>query len=203
MNENHSMRLWRTMKAAHRDVSGGTAIEFAIVAGIFFTLMFGIIEYGMIMLTKVAIESATVQVGRASSLGNVGAGCAAGDRVCEVKRVVIEKTQGLIDPESVNVSAVVVSSATTSTPRTPDICLDNAATPYPAACSAWQENGGNPTSYDPPAALGGAALGNGGELVEVRVTYLWRVLFPIFRSQFGKNGVLTITSSTVVKNEPF
>jgi hypothetical protein len=40
-------------------------------------------------------------------------------------------------------------------------------------------------------------------MIEVRVTYLWRVMFPMFRSQFGTNGVLTVTSSTVVKNEPF
>ncbi len=184
-----------------RDRRGATAIEFAIVAFAFFILMFAIIEYGLIMLTKVAIEAATIQVSRSASIGAVGAGC--NDRVCEIRRLVQEKTFGLIDAQSVNVTATVVSSPTTATPPKPDICLDNPATPYPPTCTAWQENGGDPLSYNPPAALGATSIGNAGDVVEVRVTYLWRVLFPIFRSYFGNNGVLTISSSTVIKNEPF
>jgi hypothetical protein len=181
---------------------GAAAVEFAIVASAFFMLMFGIIEYGMIQFTKVAIESATIQVSRNASIGTITGGCA--DRVCEVKKLVQQKTQGLVRPESVLVNATVVSVSTTTTPPKPDICLDNVATPYPASCTgSWVENGGNPMEYDPPAGLDAASIGNAGDLVEIRVTYLWRVLFPMFKSYFGPDGVLTISASTVIKNEPF
>lgn len=185
-----------------RDDTGATAVEFAIVAGAFFMLMFGIIEYGMIMLTKVAIESATNQVGRGASIGSVPTGCA--DRVCAVKKAVSDKMSGLVDPRSVVVTANVVSSPTTLTPAIPDICLDTPAVPFPPTgnCSQWVNNDGV-SGYQQTAGLVAGSIGGAGDLVEVRVTYLWRVLFPIFQSRFGSNGVLTISSSTVVKNEPF
>jgi Flp pilus assembly protein TadG len=184
------------------DERGATAVEFALVASSFFMLMFGIIEYGMIQFTKVAIESATIQMSRNSSIGSVTAGCA--DRVCEVKKLVQQKTQGLVRPESVSVTATVISNPTTLTPAKPDICLANPAVPYPVTCvGSYVENSGNPIAYDPPPALTNASIGNAGDLVELRVTYLWRVLFPMFTSYFGTNGVLTISASTVIKNEPF
>jgi hypothetical protein len=96
------------------DRSGATAIEFAVVSGVFFMMMFGIIEYGMIMLTKVAIESATNQVGRSASIGSVATGCA--DRVCSIKKLIADKTAGLVNPQSVLVTSAVVSNPTTVTP---------------------------------------------------------------------------------------
>lgn len=189
------------MHQLKHDQTGAAAVEFAVVAGVFFMLMFGIIEYGMIMLTKVAIESTAIQVGRQASIGNVSAGCA--DRVCEIQRAVAEKTQGLVDAESVNVSTTVISSPTSAAPPVSDICLDNPDNPYPTTCGAWQENNGSPESYDPPSALNGGAVGNGGDLIEIRVTHLWHVLFPMFRSYFGDNGAVTISATTVIKNEPF
>lgn len=183
-----------------RDNRGATAVEFAVVSGVFFMLMFGIIEYGMIMLTKVAIESATNQVGRTASLGNVCGGCV--DRVDSIRQSIAQKTIGLVDPQSVVVTSAVVNNPTTATPPVPDICLDNPNDPYPATCTSWVNNDGV-NGYQQNSGLGAGSIGGAGDLVEVRVTYLWKVLFPVFQSSFGNNGVLTISSSTVVKNEPF
>lgn len=182
--------------------SGAAVIEFAVVSGVFFMLMFGIIEYGMIMMTQIAIESATNQVGRSASIGGVAPGCA--DRVCTIRAIVAEKTASLVDPRSINVSSTVVSSPTTATPPIADICLDNPATPYPptGSCTVFQNNDGI-AGYQQRGSLSTGTIGGAGEVVEIRVTYLWPVLFPLFRSSFGTNGVLTISSSTVVKNEPF
>jgi hypothetical protein len=194
------MRTRPLLRRLRCEQHGATAIEFAVVSGVFFLLLFGIIEFGLIMMTQVAVESATQQVSRSSGIGATAAGCA--DRACSVRAAITQKTLGLINPESVSVSASVVGSATTATPPIPDICLDNPATPYPVTCIKWEENSGNPDEYNPPGALDNAALGGSGALVEIRVTYLWRVLFPVFRSAFGDNGVLTISSATVIKNEP-
>lgn len=191
-----------------RDQLGATAVEFAVVAGAFFMLLFAVIEYGMIQFSKVAIEAATVQVSRASSIGNIGPGCSglptAQQRQCEIQRLVTEKTRGLVRPESVYVTSTVISAPTTNTPARPDMCLDDPTNPYPpsaAQCTgAWVNNSGGP-NYDPPDMTGGNA-GVAGDIVEIRVTYLWRVLFPMFRSYFGNNGVLTISAATVIKNEP-
>lgn len=194
------MNYTQIFRRFRRDDGGATAVEFAVVSGAFFMLIFGIIEYGMIMMTKVAIESATSQVGRSASIGSVGTGCA--DRVCTIRQIIADKTTGLVDPQSVVVTSTVVSSPTTATPPIADICLENPAIPYPASCSSFVNNDGV-SGYQQTGGLSDAAIGGAGDVVEIRVTYLWRVLFPVFQSAFGTNGVLTISSSTVVKNEPF
>ncbi len=193
------LRLLRQLKT---NESGAAAIEFAVVSGVFFMLMFGVIEYGMISLTKIAIESATNQVGRSASIGGLHPGCA--DRVCSIRAIIAEKTASLVDPRSINVSSTVVSSPTTATPPIADICLDNPAIPYPptGGCTVFQNNDGI-AGYQQRGSLSTGTIGGAGDVVEIRVTYLWPVLFPLFRSRFGTNGVLTISSSTVVKNEPF
>lgn len=183
-----------------RDQEGATIIEFALVATIFFTLMLGVIEYGMIMFTKVAIESATQQSGRTAAIGT-GNNNKACDRVCVIRNMVSDKTMGLVSPESVFVTATVVSGSSNA-PTVPDICLDDASNPYPPTCKVYENNNGA-SGYQQQGAINNASVGKAGGLVEIRVTYLWRVLFPLFRSYFGNNGVLTITSTTVVKNEPF
>jgi Flp pilus assembly protein TadG len=200
----HPATLRRRAPRIVAEQSGATIVEFAIVASVFFMLIFAVIEYGLIQFTRVAIESATAQVSRTSSIGGgTVAGCS--DRVCEVKQLIEQKTRGLIGSESVYVTSTVVGSPNSDKPPIPDICIDPPGNPYPASadqCQAHVNNGGGP-GYDPPAALTGGALGAAGDMVEIRATYLWRVLFPPFRAFFGDNGVLTITSSTVVKNEPF
>jgi Flp pilus assembly protein TadG len=205
-----AMKLSRTISRLRRHESGATAVEFAMVAGIFFMLMFGIIEYGLIMLSKVAIESAVMQVSRATSIGTDSyAGCS--DRVCAIKKLVSEKTLGLVKSESVQVTANVVASPSAGTPPVPDICLNQSNDPYPATCpsgSGYINNDGTP-GYQYNGGIDATSIGKGGDLVEIRVTYLWRVLFPMFEmfqsyeGSGGSKGYVVITSSAVIKNEPF
>jgi Flp pilus assembly protein TadG len=180
---------------------GATAVEFAIVASAFFMLLLGVLEYGLIQFTKVQVESAVAQASRDVGIGKVVSGCP--DRVCTVQKLIQDKLQNVIDPQSVRVTAEVVNSPTAAAPAVPDMCLVSVAVPYPPICTgAFVDNNSN-GSYDPPPALTATSLGAPGDMVQVRATYLWRVIFPMFRSYFGTNGVLTITSATVVKNEPF
>ena len=197
------MHSQRFITRIRKNQCGATAVEFAIVSGAFFMLLFGIIEYGLIMYTKVAVETIVQQSARDVSIGKVVPGCV--DRACSIRRLIEQRAQGLINPESAFVNATVVTNnVVAASPPVPDVCLADVRTPYPPVClGAWEENSGNPTRYDPPAALNNVSLGQAGDLVEIRVTYLWRVVFPIFQERFGDHGVLTITSSTVMKNQPF
>ena len=187
-----------------RDERGATAIEFAIVAGVFFMLVLGMIEYGLIMYTQTVVESITMMSAREVSIGKPsGVGCA--DRVACIKKLVQDKAEvaHLMGRQSVRVSSRVVTDVDKDAPPpVPDICLDIGADHYAATCTQFEDNNGI-NGYQPEGSLDSAALGKGGDLVEIRVTYLWRVLFPMFKSKFGDNGVLTITSTTVVRNEPF
>ncbi|MES2984202.1 MAG: TadE/TadG family type IV pilus assembly protein [Pseudomonadota bacterium] len=205
-----------------RNQQGGTIVEFAIVAMVFFIMLCGAMEYGLIMMTKVAIESATQQVSRTVGLGSIDASCA-GDknpRACSIKKMVQEKTFGLVNSNAVVVDSTVVSGgAGVQSPPIPDMCLDQPTPPTPpATCNGpWQENNGAP-GYQKPNDVTDASFGVAGELVEIRVSYPWRIIFPLFRqSIFGADGksklytnegggatdVVTISSATVIMNEPF
>lgn len=202
------MNLIGIVRRLRRHENGATAVEFAIVATIFFTLLCGTVEYGMIMFTKIAVESAVMQVSRSASIGDGSyGGCS--DRVCAIKKLVYERTQGLVNKDSVQVTSAVVASPATASPPTPDICLDNASVPDPATCAgSYIDNNGTP-GYQQSAGIDSTSIGEAGDLVEIRVTYLWKVLFPMFEifqtyaGTGGKKGYLVITSSAVIKNEPF
>jgi Flp pilus assembly protein TadG len=189
----------RKIREFIRNEEATTIIEFALVAPIFFMLMFTMIEFGMIRFSQVAIEAALSQASRTASIGASTGGC---DRVCTVQRAVQRRTMGLINASAISVASVVVGQGSTVAP---DICLT--VTPYasPAVCPPdpatgqmrFQDTNGNNT-YE---GAGNMSLGNSGELVEMRVSYPWRVQIPFGRSLFGENGVFMISSSILLRNE--
>lgn len=196
-----------------RNTSGASIIEFAIVAPVFFLLIMGIIEYGLFMFHKVAIESITMQVGREASL-NSSSGystCNGGsDRYAYIRCYVREKSSGLINNEQVEVSINAVANGGT---RSYDICLtDPPSSPPTCPVTFGYEDVNRNGVYDPPATANNP--GGAGELIEVRVSYPWHVLVPFMSQIIGsmqpskngeprtRSGVVMITSSTVFRNEP-
>jgi Flp pilus assembly protein TadG len=190
---------------------GASAVEFAIVAPIFFFLMMAIMEFGLFMFHKVAIESITMQVGREASL-NVASGndpecaSAAADRLAYIRCYVERKAAYLINGDRVTVNINTVARGGT---RAPDICLGNGSAPpasSPTCSGAYEDVNGNGV-YDPPASNN--SVGSAGDLIEVRVSYPWRVLVPYMSRVIGsqqedgsRTNVVLITSSTVFRNEP-
>ncbi len=193
-------------KRFRRDQKGATAVEFAMISMVFFMMMMGMIEYGLYMMTQVAVESAVTQ---ASRVGAITPGTAP-DRATAVRNFIIARTAGLPRASSITTSATVVSGSTGGT-RTPDICVDSNNNPTtPDVCpsgSTYIEMNGIPNYQGP----GGITVGVGGDLVEIRVNYPWRVYFPVFNQFFTSTdsqgnqvrGVVLISAMTVVRNEPF
>ena len=150
-----------SLKMLHRlgrDQAGAALIEFVVVAVVFFSMMFAIIEYGMIMLTKIAIESATQQVSRSSGVNKSVGGCL--DRACQVKKLVQDKTLGLISPQYVNITSRVVSAPTDASPPIPDTCLDVVGIPSPLTCTSFLNNDGVP-GYQQPTPISVGSFGFG------------------------------------------
>ena len=178
------------------DENGATIIEFAIVAPVFFLLLMGIIEFGLIGFHSVALDAAVAQTSRQASLGNVPSGFP--DRVSYIRSELRNRTQGLINANQIIISANLVTAGGAPTP--PDICLTDPPS-FGTTCTGvpFQEVNGVPGYQGPSAAV---TLGNAGDVVEIRASYPWRVQLPLVRDFIGPNGVLLITSSTVVKNEP-
>lgn len=196
------MRRLRGIRRLKQDESGATIIEFAIVSIPLFLLIIGTIEYGLIAYTRIAVDAALTQAGRTATIG--GGGC---DPVGFVVAQVTQRIQALPNNAQAHVSTAVVSDPGVSPTRARDVCLVDAADPYPATClnpdgkdGPYQENTGNAT-YDAPA--GGNVASKAGDLTEIRVNYPWRILTPFIGAFFQPNGVFMINDTVVVKNEPF
>lgn len=192
----HSRQRFVTLR---RDEEGATIIEFAIVAPVFFVLMLGVIEFGLIGFHQMALDSAVAATARQASLGISGS---APDRATYVRQEIASKMTGLINSSQLTVAANVVSAG--GVPGSPDICLEDANLPRvggPCPVGApFQDVNGNGV-YD--GAVPPLSLGNAGDTVEL-VAYLpWRVTIPFMRDFFGSNGTLMLSAATVVRNEPF
>lgn len=194
-------RLIRRFRA---DENGTTIIEFAVVGGLFFMMMVAIIEFGLIMMTKIAIEGVAQQISRSSGVNPATAGCTSGSeadkRVCLITKLLTTKTNGLINPSYVLVTSTVVSSKATQSPPIPDMCLDTVGVPSPASCTKYLNNDGVP-GYQKASNINSGQVGLKDEIVEIRISYPWRILFPFMRP-FFKNGSLILSSTTTVRNEP-
>lgn len=199
------------IKQILRNEKGSTIIEFAIVAPIFFLLMMGIIEFGLYMMTSIALESAVGQAGRVASL-NAGAG----DVASRVMTTIRQKTASFPRPSTVDVRAELVRNNSTGGTTKPDYCLENGPNGIPTTPSTcpsgvpYIDNNGN-SKYD---SVGSLSMGAPGDLVEIRASYPWKVYFPILNQFFtatSKNsagqdevvsGLVIISATTVVRNEP-
>lgn len=193
------------MKSIRKNQAGSTIIEFALVAPLFFLLVFGVIEFGLFLFSKVVIENISIEVGRLSSIGKTSDGTCVGSPNREefIKCVVKSKAKVLINGDKTQVQLSKTSNASIA----PDICFDsNPPTSEPSACKIFEEVNGTP-GYQGTAA---SDAGGAGELIDVLITYPWTVQMPLIGNFFQRvdnNGqvrnVVMISAETVIKNEPF
>lgn len=199
-----------------RNNHGATILEFAVVAPFFFVMAFGILEIGLYMFHKVAIESITAQAGREASLvrtskGNPGDPCyGKADQIEYIRCIVKSKSDGLANKERIFIDVQRVDNGGAGT-FAPDICVDNPNAPTSTAptCTLFEDVNGN-NKYDP--ANSSLDAGTYGQLVEVRVNYPWKLLIPGLSQFIGRivqtpdgparTNVIMITSSIVIRNEP-
>lgn len=200
-----------------RNECGATAVEFAIMANVFFLLSMGILEFGFINYMKVAVQSVALNVSRFASIQNPYVyGCE--DTACAVTQYVNNATKAFVYNSSgkyVHVDVKVLNpQGDSSPPPKPDVCLYNLSDPYPDSCQDdfYIDNNSN-GKYDKPGSLTSTMLGQPGDLVEIRITYVWRSLFPMMNQFFqtgkkmsstggGDKGEVTISSTAVFRNEP-
>lgn len=184
------------MKQFIQQQSGATIIEFAVVAPVVFLLLMGLIEFGRIGFTQVAIESATASAAREASIGKA----ISGDRVQYIKQTIRNKLASALNENQLIISANTVVAGGVA--ATPDICMTSPPR-VGGPCDpplTWDDVNGIP-GYQ--GTIPTVSLGNPGDVIEVRVFYPWSVQIPLMKQFFGQRGVLMLTSSAIVKNEAF
>lgn len=198
--------MLRLSSGLFRKNDGSAVIEFALVAPLFFLLVFAMLEFGLFMYSKIIIENIALEITRTASIGTPSGGVCNGvpDRVAYIKCLVKSKSSVLINGDQTQVQITKVADADT---LVPDICFDtNPPSSEPATCKVYQEVNNKPDYQGAQASN----LGNAGDIIEARISYPWSVQMPLIGqffqrtdSQGNQRNVVMITASTVIKNEPF
>lgn len=167
------------LRRFRRNRRGSTAVEFALVAPIFFALLFAIIETAMMFYAGQILETATQDSAREIMTGQ------AQDQAlsqAQFKQLVCAKLTGMFD------CADGVYVDVRSYPQFTDV---NITTPIDSSHHFVDD-----TKYCP---------GSDGSIVVVRVFYQW----PLFVTRLGydlsnlSGGKHLLTATAAFKNEPF
>jgi Flp pilus assembly protein TadG len=164
-------------------VAGATALEYAIVIPILLLLLMGIVEYSLIMYASSVLEGATTTAAREGKTGYPNP-----------------------DDETTRQQYVIGAPAGPGTPAVNGL-LQNLASGLLKPTSI----GITATAYDdfgsigvPGAGTSGVGIGN--QVVVYTASYPWPIVTPMLQNildNSGSTGVFNITTTAIVKNEPF
>ncbi|MGE3770938.1 MAG: TadE/TadG family type IV pilus assembly protein [Bdellovibrionales bacterium] len=179
----------------HRDDRGVTAVEFAIIAPVLFTMMIGILELSLLFFTQHVVENASFNVSRLSKTGYVEEGLT---QEQTIKKLMAERTLGLLDDEKIEIESMAYSGY--------DVISD----PEPfvdANGNGVRDDGENYTDVNQNGAYdddqGAVGAGAAGEVVVYTIKYPWHMMTPLLSEFIGDDGAYMIKARVVVKNEPY
>ena len=165
-----------------RDEDGFTAVEFAMVAVPFMSLLFGIIAVGMFFFVTFSLENAVEQASRVIRTGQAQLSTPP-MTTAQFKSLVCGKLPSFVDcGGKIRVNVVAANSFGGISPP---------------ACT----NSGNLIPDPPTSNVPGAA----GQVVFVNVCYEWELAGKIPFLKLGKlgNGAALIQAATTFRTEPY
>jgi Flp pilus assembly protein TadG len=174
-----TMRALARARRFGRDEKGSTAMEFAIVALPFFTMMLAAIDFGLMRFATSTLENGISEAARQIRTGQVVAN---GTTAAQFRTIVCDNVSMLLQCDArLGIDVRVFDS------------FDDVN--FPAAV----DGNGN---------LSGAfqyQTGGPGDIVLVRVFYSWPMLTPFFGEAMSNmnGGARLLTASAAFRNEPF
>jgi hypothetical protein len=182
------MRRFRILRRIRRETDGATAIEFAIIAPVFFTMMWAIFETGMVFFANQVLTHGMQQTARQIRTGQAHA-----DELSqsEFRTMVCDQVKVLLSCDADKLYIDVQSFSSFGgvgfpTPLDADKKFDNV----------------NMNHFD----IGESGnISGGSSIVLVRAFYVWPLFTPVisqyFANMYGNNRLLS--TSVAFKNEPF
>lgn len=163
------------LKRFWKKEEGVAIIEFALVAPVFFFLVFAGLEYGIINFVSSTLNTVVNEAGRLGMTGNNYTDMQAPDQPPISREEFI---------------TLFINDKMGPLAGMGDITI----TPVPYSdLSGMNAGGGTDTGY-----------GSGGQIVIYEVTYRWKVFTPLMGSVIGDaNGDYVIRARTVIQNEAF
>lgn len=174
---------------------GAVAVEFAVVAPVFFMVLIALFELSLIFFTYTVLEGSAARGSRAGITGYKGAG---GNRAQYIRNQILSLSAGYLNPANVNIT--ILSYSTFSNVGQPEPCIPAGPPPCPGpipGVNFIDVNGNGVWDAD----QGRSGAGRGGEIVSYKVEYAWPVITPLMGYVIG--NPFLITAYATVKNEGF
>ena len=181
-------RLWRGRR-------GVTAVEFALVAPVCFSLVCIFIDLSMVMFITNVMEGGLREASRYAITGYLEPGKTREEKIAEIVK---DHSYGFIKPEDITITYKVYPSfADVGKPE-----------PFVDQNSNGQYDAGEPFTdvnsngqWDPD--MGKAGVGGPGDIVAYIVSYKWTLWTPLAAEIWPNNGTVTLTATVAVRNEPY
>jgi Flp pilus assembly protein TadG len=186
--------LSRLRPRRHRS-GGSVAVEFAMLAPVYFLIIIGTMESSLMMFAQHVLESASAN---ASRVGKTGYIAAAETRQQTIMDTINRLAGFIMDPSKIVITSETYKSF--SAIGTGESFIDANGNGQWDPGENYTDSNGNGT-YD--SDVGTAGLGNAGDIVVYTITYPWPVMTPMISELIGTGGILNLTSRVVVKNEPY
>jgi Flp pilus assembly protein TadG len=175
--------------------SGVTALEFAFVSPVLLLFIVGILEFAMIFLASNVMENAVNNASRTGKTGYVESGIS---REQTLLNAISERIGGFLDPSKITIAATTYESFDDIGQGEPYTDSDGSGA-YEAGETFTDTNGNGQWDSD----MGSSGYGNSGEVVVYRISYPWNLMTPLLGNIIGTDGVLTLSTRIVVRNEPY
>ncbi len=189
---NPTRMLSRLMRATR----GATAVEYALLAPVLMLLLVGIIEYNAMMYAATVLEGATAIASRQGKTGYVQSGMSQQDYIYGI---IQNRVTGILTPGQLSIASK--SYANLAVVGKPEPCISPPLTPCNGTPGVNFVDVNHNGMWD--ADQGTTGLGASGDIVVYTVTYPWKIMTPIMLDFLGTNGTFTLTSSSIVRNEPY
>jgi Flp pilus assembly pilin Flp len=187
MSDNRKMRVLCSRLWKRND--GASAVEFALVAMPFILTVVGIIEVAMILFADVLLEGALRDSSRFGITGETPQGTT---REAMIRRIINERTIGLIDMDKVEIETLSYGDFS-DVDQPPNNGQYDVGEPF------TDVNGNGHWDAD----MGKDGPGGSAAVVVYRVSYDWPLLTGLLSPVLGSAGYVHLRASTAVRNEPF
>lgn len=166
-----------------------------MLAPVLLLLIFGVIEFSLIMLVSNILENAT---SISSRLGKTGYAQNGLSREDTIRQSIEQRAGGLVDPQKLTITSKYYAQFDQIGDAEP---WNDANGNGVAELGEYNDINGN-GQYD--ADMGLAGYGDAEDIVVYTVHYPWSVLTPFMRELIGDaQGNFPIETHAVVKNEPY
>ncbi len=173
--------LGRLLRCFRRDRRGATAVEFAMIAPMFFGSLFAIMETGTLYLRVTALETGVEDAKRVTLTGQVAAAGGSPQQLTAFKTAFCERISWLISCGEVQFDV-----------RAFDV-FGNAAMPSPVTSGVFDPS---KLKFDP---------GKPCQIVVIRAYYEVSSITALIRNDVSQlsNGKVLLVGSAAFKNEPY